>query len=142
MLTRIILSASLVAVGVMGIAIALRPTVTSPASQEIIQEPIVVVSPPVEEEEIIQEPRDLEQMIRWQAMTFGIDPDMAVAIAQCESRLDPYASNPTSSAKGLYQFTDVTWEYIKATGHQFDAAENIRQFMIWWPIHREWWVCE
>jgi len=86
--------------------------------------------------------QDLEQRIRDAATFFHIDPDVAVAIAQCESQLDPYASNPHSSAKGLFQFTDGTWAYIKAVGHQFDADESIKQFMIWYQIHPNWWVCE
>lgn len=90
----------------------------------------------------MQAPRDMETMIRWHAVTFGVDPDVAVMIARCESGLNEYAQNPNSTAKGLYQFTDSTWEYIKAPGHQFNAEENIHQFMIWYPIHKEWWECE
>lgn len=134
---KILLSASIIAIGIMGIIISTEPkVVTAPQTQEV-----AIPEPPLEAEEVIEE-RDIEQMIRWQAVTYGVDPDMAVAIAQCESRLDEYAQNPVSSAKGLYQFTDGTWEYIKAQGHPFDAEENIRQFMIWWRIHPEWWVCE
>ncbi len=132
---KILLYASVTAVGMMGIIIAFEPD--------------IVAAPPVQSETLIEasvenviRERDIEQMIRWQAVAFGVDPDMAVAIAQCESGLNEYAQNPTSTAKGLYQFTDGTWEYIKAQGHQFDAEKNIRQFMIWWRIHPEWWVCE
>lgn len=109
--------------------------------------PIVEIMAPKEEpkEELpapVQAPRDMETMIRWEAATYGINPDVAVAIARCESGLDPYAANPNSTAKGIYQFLDGTWEAIKAQGHQFDAEENIKQFMIWYPIHPEWWECE
>lgn len=105
-------------------------------------EPAVISAPEREEVVVTQAPRDLEAMIRWQALSYGINSEQAILIALCESRLDPYAQNPTSSAKGLYQFTDPTWEYIKAQGHQFDAEENIKQFMIWYSVHPEWWECE
>lgn len=84
----------------------------------------------------------IEDMIRDAATEYGLDPSHAVILAQCESRLDERAANPNSTAKGLYQFTDSTWAHIKAQGHQYDAEENIKQFMIWYPIHPEWWVCE
>jgi Transglycosylase SLT domain len=70
-----------------------------------------------------------------------IDTETALRIAQCESSFNEYAANANSSAKGLYQFTDTTWAYIKADGHQFDADENIKQFLIWYPLHPDWWVC-
>lgn len=84
----------------------------------------------------------VENLIRGMAREYGVSEDVALAIAQCESGLDPYAMNPISSAKGVYQFTDGTWDYIRAQGHQFDAEENIKQFMIWYQIHPNWWVCE
>ena len=85
---------------------------------------------------------DIEEKIRAAARAAYIDEDKAVLIARCESSLDPYAASKRSSAKGLYQFTDRTWAYIKAPGHQFDVDENIKQFMIWHAIHPEWWECE
>lgn len=84
----------------------------------------------------------IEDRIRAQAIYYGVDPDRAVAIGQCESGLNPYAANSNSSAKGIYQFTDGTWKVINAPGHQYDPDENIKQFMIWINVHPEWWVCE
>ena len=86
--------------------------------------------------------QDIEQMIRTAANEYGLDPDHAVILAQCESGLNERAANPHSSAKGVYQFLDGTWKYINAEGHQFDAEENIKQFMIWYPIAPHWWECE
>lgn len=85
---------------------------------------------------------EIKGMIREAAEIYGVDVDEALNIAECESQFDERARNPVSSAKGLYQFTDGTWENIKAQGHQYDAEENIKQFMIWYPLHPEWWVCE
>ncbi len=73
------------------------------------------------------------------ALDSFVNWEVAQKIAECESGYDPYAQNKNSSAKGVYQFTDKTWAYIKATGHQFDYQENIKQFLIWFPIHPEWW---
>lgn len=79
----------------------------------------------------------IERMIREAAIEHEVWPDTAVRIAKCESTLNEYAANSRSTAKGLFQFTDSTWAYIKAEGHQFDAEENIKQFMIWYVIHPE-----
>lgn len=68
-----------------------------------------------------------------------VSEEIVLRIAECESNFDRYAKNPNSTAKGLFQFTDGTWEYIKAQGHQFDYRENIKQFLIWFPVHPEWW---
>lgn len=76
------------------------------------------------------------------ALLYDVDVDTALRIADCESDFDWRARNPNSSAKGLYQFTDTTWEWIKAEGHQFDVDENIKNFMIWYPIYPSWWVCQ
>lgn len=50
----------------------------------------------------------IEMKIREQANKYGVDPDVAMRIAICESRLDPFAENNSSSASGLYQFIDKT----------------------------------
>lgn len=39
----------------------------------------------------------------------GVDFDYLLATAKVESGLDPAAAAPTSSARGLYQFTEGTW---------------------------------
>jgi len=39
----------------------------------------------------------------------GVDFDYLVDVARVESRFDPTAKAPTSSARGLYQFTKQTW---------------------------------
>lgn len=84
----------------------------------------------------------LETMIRTMAREYGYPEERAISMAWCESTMNEFAANPKSSAKGLYQFTDTTWAYIKAEGHQFDVEENIKQFLIWDQIHPNWWICE
>ena len=68
-----------------------------------------------------------------------MDVRLALQIAYCESKYDPQAKNPISSAKGVYQFIDGTWAWIGAKGHQFDYKENIKQFMIYYPKYPTWW---
>lgn len=73
------------------------------------------------------------------ARTYGVPEDEAIRLATCESNLNPRAKNPISSAKGIYQFLDGTWEWIGAEGHQFDYVENIRMFMIYYQRYPTWW---
>lgn len=68
-----------------------------------------------------------------------VDAAEAMTIADCESDFYYKAKNPKSSAKGIYQFTDGTWKWIKAANDQYDWQENIKQFFIWYPQHPEWW---
>lgn len=53
------------------------------------------------------------QYVQWiaeEAERRGIDPTLALATAKQESNFDPYAQNPKSSAKGLFQFINANWE--------------------------------
>lgn len=85
---------------------------------------------------------EAEFNIRVQSKLNDFDEEKAVRIAKCESGLNPLAKNPNSSASGLFQFTTPTWKYIKAESHQFNAEENIKQFIKWYKIRPEWWVCQ
>jgi hypothetical protein len=48
------------------------------------------------------------------ATMFGVSPALMRATAWRESRLRPGAKNPNSSAGGLFQFTDATWNSMAA----------------------------
>lgn len=68
-----------------------------------------------------------------QANLFGIDPDKAIALAKCESQLDPFAKNPKSTARGLYQYLIGTWEETQSAKNGLernDYKANIREAMI------------
>jgi soluble lytic murein transglycosylase-like protein len=84
-------------------------------------------------------PEYIEWKIRSMASDHSIDPDVAFALAVCESNLNPYAKNPSSSARGIYQFLTGTWEWIEADGSRDNAEEQVRQFMIWYPKNPQWW---
>ena len=42
----------------------------------------------------------------------GVDPGLLATMAFKESSFDPDAQNPISTASGLFQFTDGTWNYM------------------------------
>lgn len=65
---------------------------------------------------------DIDQTIVSAANRYGIDPNAMRAIAHIESRGDPRAQNPRSSAGGLYQFIDSTASDYGLT-NRFDPAQ-------------------
>ena len=69
----------------------------------------------------------IPEFIRTQALSRGVDPEVALRIAQRESRLDPTAKNKRSSAYGLFQVTDDTWkQYGGDPAKRRDLGENVR----------------
>lgn len=65
----------------------------------------------------------------------------AIRIANCESSFDQYAKNKYSSAKGLFQFTDGTWNAY-CSGDQFDVMDSAKCFFKLYPDHPDWWQCK
>lgn len=66
----------------------------------------------------------IQELIAQAATQYGIDPATMAAIAQVESRMDPNARNPRSSAGGLFQQIDANWsQYGK--GNKFDPSANV-----------------
>lgn len=76
-----------------------------------------------------------------ESLKFGINPREALDIAYCESRYNPFATNVKSSAKGVYQFTNRTWEKY-CLGNSFDYFDNIKCFMKLYPQNKSWWQCK
>ena len=65
----------------------------------------------------------------------------AVEIALCESNLEEFAQNTNSTAKGIYQFIDGTWNsYCK--GNVFNHKDNIRCFIESYSKTPQWWECK
>lgn len=61
----------------------------------------------------------------------NFDPDSALTavlnkISLCESGNDPLAKSKTSSAKGLFQIIDGTWQAFSCTGNVLNADDNRR----------------
>ena len=103
-----------------------------PVVEEKVTVPVVVevVNPTVD---------NVRAEIIKQARLANFSEKTALLIADCESDFIYNAKNPNSSAKGVYQFIDSTWEWIEAEGHQFDYKENIKQFLKYYPIYPGWW---
>ena len=80
--------------------------------------------------------------IEKQALAYNVDVETALRIADCESDFNYKAENGVSTAKGVYQFLDGTWDWIGAEGHQFDYKENIKQFMLLYPDNKGYWECK
>lgn len=58
------------------------------------------------------------------ANKYGLDPNTFTAISWIESKHNPSAQNPSSSAGGLFQFIDSTWEGYGQGRDKMDAAAN------------------
>lgn len=67
---------------------------------------------------------DVRTIVADAARLYGVDPEDAIAIATIESRLNPQAKNPSSSAGGLFQFIDGTWAGYGNGKNKFDAYAN------------------
>ena len=70
----------------------------------------------------------------------------AIRVARCESRLDPNAKNPTSSATGLFQIVRGTWNaYADPGWSPTDPLHNtMTADRIWKSDGGSWrqWVCK
>lgn len=73
----------------------------------------------------------VEEKITETAKEMGVNPQLAVAIARCESKLDQGVKNKNSSASGIYQIIKETWQgtllkmELPSTLDVFDSGSNI-----------------
>jgi hypothetical protein len=70
---------------------------------------------------------EIQQLIRAAAAKYGVDGNLMLAIAKCESGFNPNAKNRNSSASGLFQFINSTWRGTpqgRAGISVFDAHAN------------------
>lgn len=67
---------------------------------------------------------DIAERIRKHSAEHGVDYALALDLATFESGLNPKARNPRSTAKGVYQFLDSTWDNL-CTGNVLDPDDNI-----------------
>lgn len=94
------------------------------------------LDPRTERQRIIDE-------IRRQAPLYGIDTAKALDVAYCESSFRAAVKNPTSSARGVYQFVDRTWAWVSAIGapapyaDRYDYRANIANAL--WLARRDGW---
>jgi hypothetical protein len=70
-------------------------------------------------------PEAVERALQHAAQTTGLNANVLRRIAERESRLDPSAGNPLSSARGLMQFTRDTWlEVVRDFGPQHGLGQH------------------
>jgi hypothetical protein len=67
---------------------------------------------------------DIPAIIRERALANGVDPDTLLRTAHVESGLDPNSANPSSSAKGLFQFTGKTWQQYGNGANPLDPVAS------------------
>ncbi len=104
----------------------------------------IVTEEPVECYTVERPPNTVEvyNLILKLANEYGVNPETALRIANCESGYKYAAKNPYSSATGVYQWLEGTWENIGSPGYRLDAEDNIRAFMTWYPENKSWWTCK
>lgn len=94
-------------------------------------------------------PREIEALIRRMATEYGVDPDLAVRVAVCESSLNPRARNVNRAGsvdRGLYQINNRYHPHI--TDEMADDpiqaiqffCENAKAGRLWlWNASRACW---
>ena len=82
---------------------------------------IVAIAPPPEP---APEPT-VTELIQKYSDEYEVNFKMAIALAKFESKLNPRAKNPKSTAKGIYQFIDSTWESF-CEGDVYNPEDNIK----------------
>lgn len=66
---------------------------------------------------------DITEVIRGSFAKYGLDPDVGLKIANIESRMNPRAKNPVSSAGGLFQFIDSTAKHY-GLADRYDPTQS------------------
>lgn len=101
--------------------------------------------PEPEQLKVVQKEESMQDLITRISNELGFDARVALRIASCESGFKPAIKNRTSSATGLFQFTDGTWDYIGANDAGLDRKNPdhaTRMFIKWYPKNPQWWVCK
>lgn len=78
------------------------------------------------------------------AQRYGQSPSAMIAVARCESSLNPNAVNRSSGASGLFQFLPSTWRTTPyASSNIFDPYANANAAAWMWSVGRKReWVCQ
>lgn len=101
-------------------------------------------------------PPEIRTLISQTAKKYKVDEKLALSVAECESGLDQFAKNKSSSASGIFQIVRQTFNVatkgIGKTGSVFDPQLNIEAGVwliqqngtkdfeesapCWWPKYR------
>jgi hypothetical protein len=84
----------------------------------------------------------VEQLIDRAALRWGLSARTMRAIAWCESRFDPNATNPRSGAAGVFQWLPSSWAWASpragwAGYSPYHAEANIN--VAAWAMRRGYW---
>ncbi len=89
-----------------------------------------------------QEQKSVEDVIRVVARQEGVDPDLAVRVAKCESNLDPLAvhvNKDGSRDRGAFQWNDK-WHPEVSDADAFDVVKATQLFCKAFKAgHLDWW---
>lgn len=87
--------------------------------------------------------REIIRIINAAADRYGQSRSAMLAVARCESLLDPNAFNHSSAASGLFQFLPGTWATTPFANESiFDAVSNANAAAWMWSVgRRNEWVC-
>lgn len=72
---------------------------------------------------------EVQRLIEHHATTMGVEPDLPLAIARCESGLKWNAASRSSTARGVFQYLAGTWKNTTAGRSgvsALDADANVR----------------
>ena len=85
----------------------------------------------------------ITEIITAAANRYGQSPSAMLAVARCESNLDPNAVNKSSGASGLFQFLPGTWKTTPYASYSiFDPWANANAAGWMWSVGRRGeWVC-
>ena len=79
--------------------------------------------------------------IEKQAQMYSVSPKIALRVANCESSYIYAAQNKNTSAGGIYQFIDSTWDWVGGD-EKYNYIENIYRFMKLYKTNPEYWECK
>ena len=91
--------------------------------------------------ECVASKEEVKTEIIRQAILHGVNVETSLRIAECESGYSYDATRKGGTDTGVYQWLESTWDHIGARGTRLNYKHNIREFMRWYPLRPEWWVC-
>jgi len=108
-----------------------------------------ILAPFIRNVEEKKEVAPVEQIIRDEAKKEGVDPDLAVRVAKCESGLDPMAVHVNkngSKDRGVFQWNDKYHPEVN-DHYAFDPKLATREFckafkngnLSWWNATKDCW---
>lgn len=124
-------------VQILAIAVTVAFVVPLVAMQGALAEIVLLDTPQITVEREIETTTPTKEQvveeIKKQSTIFGVDTDLALRIAECESGYYYKAKNPDSTARGVYQYLIATWEATESAKQgkeRNDYKANIREAMI------------